>query len=404
MSRPPQDSLHEYYRRCRQGARRRRDRRAGDRRSPAARRRAPSPSTPSSRSAPRIEVPGYGGLRVKIRRPRPPRRSSTARSTGCASSSPSLAEVDRAGADGDIITIDIHGTENDEAQSRPHGRRLHLPHRRRRHHPGARRPARRGQGRRRPRLRRAAHPDPERTVTFQILVKEVQERVLPEITDEWANEVSEFDTIQELRDDLAARRGNVRRLQASSPCATRRARPSSSWSRRTPRAAGAAGDAPPAPGPRHAPAGPGHAARVLPRHHRRTPEHLRRGAQGVGHPGGEGRPRPAGGGRRRDHRGHRRRPRRRRSRRWPPRVRQKPDEVRKQLRSAAWPDLSGTLGHPHPQALEWLLEHVEVLDPEGPPIDRSELDPPPTTSTTAITITDAVRTSTTTTTRRHDDE
>jgi trigger factor len=55
----------------------------------------------------------------------------------------------------------------------------------------------------------------EDPVDFRVLVKDVKERVLPEVTDEWANDVSEFDTVDELRGDLADRIGRVRKIQAS---------------------------------------------------------------------------------------------------------------------------------------------------------------------------------------------
>ncbi len=47
----------------------------------------------------------------------------------------------------------------------------------------------------------ATHPDEseERQLRFRILVKQVQERVLPEADDEWAVENSEFDSVDELR-------------------------------------------------------------------------------------------------------------------------------------------------------------------------------------------------------------
>lgn len=52
-------------------------------------------------------------------------------------------------------------------------------------------------------------------VTFTVLVKEVRETVLPEVTDDWASEASEFDTADELREDIRRRMDAVRRLQAS---------------------------------------------------------------------------------------------------------------------------------------------------------------------------------------------
>ncbi|HEV2369608.1 MAG TPA: trigger factor, partial [Acidimicrobiales bacterium] len=50
--------------------------------------------------------------------------------------------------------------------------------------------------------------------SFQVLVKEVKEKVLPEVTDEWASEASEFSTVDELRADIRSRVETVRLLQA----------------------------------------------------------------------------------------------------------------------------------------------------------------------------------------------
>ena len=52
-------------------------------------------------------------------------------------------------------------------------------------------------------------------VTFRILVKEVREKVLPEVTDEWAGEASEFDTVEELRANYRTELEAVRRLEAA---------------------------------------------------------------------------------------------------------------------------------------------------------------------------------------------
>ena len=42
-------------------------------------------------------------------------------------------------------------------------------------------------------------------MAFRVLVKDVKELVLPEVTDEWASEASEFDTVEELTADIAER-------------------------------------------------------------------------------------------------------------------------------------------------------------------------------------------------------
>lgn len=51
-------------------------------------------------------------------------------------------------------------------------------------------------------------------VAFQVLVKETKRKVLPEVTDEWASEVSEFETVDELRADIRKRLELVNSVQA----------------------------------------------------------------------------------------------------------------------------------------------------------------------------------------------
>ncbi|MEL6983492.1 MAG: hypothetical protein AAFO29_13785, partial [Actinomycetota bacterium] len=62
----------------------------------------------------------------------------------------------------------------------------------------------------------AAHPDEEEEepLHFSIKVAEVQERVLPEPTDEWVSENSEFSNIDELRADYRSRMVQTRVSQA----------------------------------------------------------------------------------------------------------------------------------------------------------------------------------------------
>jgi trigger factor len=51
-------------------------------------------------------------------------------------------------------------------------------------------------------------------VAFQVLVKEAKRKVLPDVTDEWASEASEFETGDELRADIRRRLELVNRVQA----------------------------------------------------------------------------------------------------------------------------------------------------------------------------------------------
>ncbi|MGA2933021.1 MAG: trigger factor [Acidimicrobiales bacterium] len=55
---------------------------------------------------------------------------------------------------------------------------------------------------------------PEENVAFRVLVKEVKVKKLPEATDEWAAESSEFATVAELRADIEDRIGGVKLMQS----------------------------------------------------------------------------------------------------------------------------------------------------------------------------------------------
>src|SRR4051794_15765261 len=57
-------------------------------------------------------------------------------------------------------------------------------------------------------------PGDDQESSFRVLVKEVKEKVLPEVTDEWASEASEFDTVEELTADIRKRLGLIKRVQA----------------------------------------------------------------------------------------------------------------------------------------------------------------------------------------------
>ena len=64
----------------------------------------------------------------------------------------------------------------------------------------------------------ATHPDEdeERQLHFTISVKEVKAKVLPVLTDEWAQENSEFETVEEMKADLVERMTTVRKAQGAS--------------------------------------------------------------------------------------------------------------------------------------------------------------------------------------------
>jgi trigger factor len=63
-------------------------------------------------------------------------------------------------------------------------------------------------------LKFTAQLNEERTASFTVMVKENKEKVLPDVTDEWATEASEFETVDELRADLRQRLETMKRVQA----------------------------------------------------------------------------------------------------------------------------------------------------------------------------------------------
>ncbi len=61
----------------------------------------------------------------------------------------------------------------------------------------------------------ARHPDPsvESLLRFRILVKEVQARILPQLDDELVRSVSEFETVTEFREDVIERLSDMKKAQ-----------------------------------------------------------------------------------------------------------------------------------------------------------------------------------------------
>jgi len=61
----------------------------------------------------------------------------------------------------------------------------------------------------------ADHPDPEEdAVTFEVAVKAIKEKILPEPDDAFAAEASEFSSLEELRADITRRMGTMKKVQA----------------------------------------------------------------------------------------------------------------------------------------------------------------------------------------------
>lgn len=164
---------------------------------------------------PTVEVAGYDSLQVTIDRPTVDDEAIDAQIDRMRELDASLEAVDRPVQEGDTVTIDIVGTLDGEPQSGLTAEEYSYTV---------------GSGAITPEVDEqlvganvgdvlsfdATHPDPdeERQLHFEITVREVKEKVLPALTDEWAAEASEFDTVEALRADLADRMLRVRKAQA----------------------------------------------------------------------------------------------------------------------------------------------------------------------------------------------
>ena len=162
---------------------------------------------------PNVSVAGYGGLVVTVPRPDVSEEDVDAQVDRLREQSGELAAADRPAIDGDYVTIDLHGT-------RPDAEDLDVEDYLYEVGSGADIPGLDEQ------LRGAKPGDILQFATtlpgseapaegqVRVLVKDVKRKVLPDATDEWAAEASEFDTLEALRADLRGRLRQLRVMQA----------------------------------------------------------------------------------------------------------------------------------------------------------------------------------------------
>jgi trigger factor len=160
---------------------------------------------------PRIQVPGYAGLQVTVPNPVVADEDVEHQVDRLRANFGELSTVSRPARDGDFLTIDLHitrggevveGSTDDyvyELGSRAFGTDLDD----------------RVQGARVGDILAFDSDVPDGgSVNFRVLVKEIREKLLPEVTDEWAAEASEFETADELRADIRKRLSAIKRVQA----------------------------------------------------------------------------------------------------------------------------------------------------------------------------------------------
>lgn len=161
---------------------------------------------------PVVGIPGYQGLEVTVPSPEVTDQEVADQVDRLRDVEAELVQVERPAVDGDHVTMDFHGQGPDGDRLVDLDDTLYQV----------------GSGRfveeLDAQLRGAKAgdilafdadvPDGPQGASFRVLVKAVKEKKLPPLTDEWAAESSEFATVEELRQDLRRRMADVKRLQA----------------------------------------------------------------------------------------------------------------------------------------------------------------------------------------------
>ncbi len=162
---------------------------------------------------PTVSIAGYAGLQVTLPGIEVGDEEITAQVDRLRDQSGELTSVGRAARDGDHVSIDLHGT-------RQHGEDLHVEDYLYEVGSGAEIEGLDGQlrGAKTGDILEFSAPvrteDTEEEAQIRVLVKDVKEKILPEPTDEWAAEASEFDTLEALQDDLRGRLRQLKLVQA----------------------------------------------------------------------------------------------------------------------------------------------------------------------------------------------
>jgi trigger factor len=161
---------------------------------------------------PQVQIPGYGGLQVTIERPDATDEEIDRQVDRLRANGATLEDVTRPAKDGDVLTIDLGMTPSGggeptnltdvsytvgsqefgvaDLDTQLQGARVGDI------------------------IKFTSDVSSERTMSFQVLVKAVRTQVLPDLTDEWVEEETEFHTVEELRADLRNRLTAMKRVQA----------------------------------------------------------------------------------------------------------------------------------------------------------------------------------------------
>ena len=160
-------------------------------------------------------LPAYEGLEIEVSQPQPTAEELERQLTRLRDQYADLEGVDRPAVDGDFVSINLSATRNGEPVEEAAANDLlyeigsgsfiegldeQLP------------------GSASGTIAKFDAPLPDgfgdlagQEVTIQVLVKEVKQKVLPELTDEWVAEITEFATVDELRRELSKQIAEVKR-------------------------------------------------------------------------------------------------------------------------------------------------------------------------------------------------
>ncbi|MGH9264431.1 MAG: trigger factor [Acidimicrobiales bacterium] len=159
---------------------------------------------------PTVDVAGYGGLRVVLPNLEVSHDEVEVRVDQIRAASAEVVPVNRPARDGDLVLIDrtiSQGTESSVVEDFSYevGSGQVAPEM-----DENLRGAKAGDI-----LKFNIHHEQVGEVTFQVLVKEVRERVLPELTDDWVDQETEFETAEEMRAKFRQEMEAVRRLEVA---------------------------------------------------------------------------------------------------------------------------------------------------------------------------------------------
>jgi trigger factor len=161
---------------------------------------------------PQLHLAGYTGLRVEVPSPEVTEEEITSQIDRLRKNFGELKETDRPAEDGFHLTVDIHASRDGEAVPGfsvddflyELGSASVLPEL-----------DEHLQGVASGETRVFDAELPDGPASLEVVVKDVKENVLPEVTDEWAGEASEFDTVDELRADIVKRSSLMKKVQAT---------------------------------------------------------------------------------------------------------------------------------------------------------------------------------------------